>query len=627
MNDRSFQIVEENVARRRRRLNALASAQIGGLITMSLTLVHLIAVYLGLMTMIEPWWWLIVANAAGLVLGSVPGRRRAVNLQGDLYRLDRTYALGEKLSTIHEIRRRDDRSPYLRLLYDRVGSRELNPKQALRPSPSQRRGWAAFSGVATASVALLALWFVGIPPLSVSSLFASDGSASRPFVAAQQDPEVPESATRDADSPNASRDLPGAGDERTADPCNPDDSSSPALLSRDDREGCEESSRSASGSSTQSTSTSSSEGSSDAPRMSVQRLRRELQRVQERAATGNLSMEDAQRELEQLAQEARSPSMEQLLQQASRAQNLDDLQQRLQDALNELDRQAEQAQQGSGQRGLDPDADLQRRSGNRSAGDADRSRQGDTGNQSRPSDGGSDSENPQLDEREGTGEAQSRQGEGPQRSQSGSGPNEGANGEGSQNAQQGTTSQSGDQASREEGQGEAESGQGDRGEQASSGSEQGSQAGNSQSDGQSEGGEASEAAQNSASQADEMDRAGDARPDSRAQGEQEGAGSPGGSSPGTGPGGDSSGQPSDSDASSTNNLRIQSPDLPQDVETLRALMTRGVPFDVSGSPAADGTPQLELNPDRVETLLRSRDLPPEVRDLVRAYFLSLAEGE
>ena len=627
MNDRSYLIVEQNVARRRRRLNALAGAQIGGLITMSGTLAHLVSVYLGLMSLVQPWWALIAINCVGLGIGAKLGQRRPISLQRDLYRLDRAYALGEKLSTIHEIRLRDDRNPYLRLLYQRVGDTDLSPKRALRAGRRQRRGWAALGSVATASIVLMSMWLIGVPPLSISTLFASDGRTGQPVVAAQEAPETRETSTREAGNPTASNDAPGGEGERTADPCDTDGSSSPSLLSRDARENCEEGSRTeGSGASTESTS--SSESGSENARMSVQQLRSELQSVQQRAASGNLSTDDARRELEQLAQEARSPSMEELLRQASQSQSLNELQQRLQDALNELDRQAEQAQQGSGQRGLDPDADIQRRPGQRSDENANGSQQGETGDRSQGSGSDSDGDDPELDERTGDGQPQNQPGDGPQRSQSGSGPNEGEDGNGSQNAQQGTTSQPGDQGSPDQGEGDAESGQGEGDEQASSGNQQESRAGDAQSEGASEQGDGpSGTNRNSSSDEGDPSRSDNARPDSQAEGEQEGAGSPGGSSPGTGPGGDNSGQSSDADASSTNNLRIQSPDLPQDVETLRALVTRGVPFDVSGGTASDGAPQLELNPDRVETLLRSRDLPPEVRDLVRAYFLSLAEGE
>jgi len=65
--------------------------------------------------------------------------------------------------------------------------------------------------------------------------------------------------------------------------------------------------------------------------------------------------------------------------------------------------------------------------------------------------------------------------------------------------------------------------------------------------------------------------------------------------------------------------------LPRDPNLLERMLTRGIPVDLSGL-QADGTPSLRLNLQRVEALLQSRDLPPELRNLVRAYFLAIAGG-
>lgn len=635
MNDRSFLTVERDVAQRRRRLNALAGAQLGGLITMTLTLAHLIAVYLGLMALVQPWWTLIVGNALGLSIGVQWGRRRPVDVQGDLYRMDRAYALGEKLSTIHEIRQRDDRNPYLRLLYGRVRTVDLSPKRALRASRRQRQGWATFGGVTSASVALLVMWFVGVPPLSVSSLFAHGPDSGRPFVASQETSGSTPGSSRGQGAPNPQGASPGATEDRAASPCDDDGGRSPSILTRDERSDCDDARSSSDEGSNGSRASSEGADESDDARMSVQQLRRELEDVQRRMASGSLSGEDAQRELERLAQQARSPSIEDLLRQAARSQTPSEMQRRLREALDELQRQSEQAQQGSGPRGLDPDADLQRRSDERTDGNANGSGRGQTEGQNRPTEEGAGEAQPGPDDPNADGQPEAQAGEGPQRSGSGSGPNEGEDGASSaddassENAGSGTTSESGEAGSQQDGQSQSESGQGQSGDQASSEEAQGSQPGDTGSQGQTDQGDDSGGTSQRASSATEgeSDSSEDARPDSGAQGEQEGAGSPGGSSPGTGPGGNQEGQDSKSDGRPSTGLRVQAPDLPGDVETLRALMTKGVPFDVSGEGTADGAPRLELDPDRVETLLRSRDLPPALRDLVRAYFLSLAEGE
>ena len=634
MNDRRFLTVEQSVRRRRRRLNTLAGAQLGGLVTMTLTLAHLIAVYLGTMVLVQPWWTLIVVNAIGLLAGAQIGRRRSVDVQRDLYRLDRAYALGEKLTTIHEIRQKDDRNPYLRLLYDRIQREDLNPTRALRPSRRERQGWTAFGVATTASVALLFMWFVGIPPLSVSSLLASDGGDPPLMASSANETDPASTESRDGGgAPNNPTEPRDQQDSRSRIDCDEaSGATSDSALRANINENCNNR-RSSSNPEDGGTETrsSSSEGSPEEARMSVQQLRRQLENLQRRTASGDLSSDAAQRELEQLAQEARSPSLRELLQRAAQSSSLDQLQQGLQDALNEMQRQAEQAQEGSGPRGLDPDADLQRQASGQnesSQGDTDGTDQGRTEGQTEPTDEGSGETDEQSDDPNAEGQPESQPGAGQQRSQSGAGPNDSGENDSSQSAQQGGSSESGDQNSGQESQEAGESGQGD-GDEPSSGEPQGSRPGDVQPQSQTdEGDDSSGDNQQSSSQSDgESDDSNTARPDAQAQGQQDGSGTPGGSSPGSGPGGNNDGQSGEAEGPSANGLRIQSPDLPQDVETMRALMTEGVPFDIGGGETADGSPRLELDPDRVETLLRSRDLPPEVRDLVRAYFLSLAEGE
>ncbi len=98
-----------------------------------------------------------------------------------------------------------------------------------------------------------------------------------------------------------------------------------------------------------------------------------------------------------------------------------------------------------------------------------------------------------------------------------------------------------------------------------------------------------------------------------------------------GSGGDAPGQgPRQGDRASTGseslpinrNLLIQGGDLPRDRTLLERLLTQGVPVDLAEL-ERNGTPILRLNLDRVEALLELRDLPPDLRNLVRAYFLAI----
>jgi hypothetical protein len=71
-------------------------------------------------------------------------------------------------------------------------------------------------------------------------------------------------------------------------------------------------------------------------------------------------------------------------------------------------------------------------------------------------------------------------------------------------------------------------------------------------------------------------------------------------------------------------LLIQGGHLPIDLRLLDQLLTKGLPVDLLG-PGPEGVPILRLDLARVEALLELRDLPPELRSLVRAYFLALAK--
>jgi hypothetical protein len=64
--------------------------------------------------------------------------------------------------------------------------------------------------------------------------------------------------------------------------------------------------------------------------------------------------------------------------------------------------------------------------------------------------------------------------------------------------------------------------------------------------------------------------------------------------------------------------------IPFDAGLLDRLIVQGLPVDVAGS-GLNGAPLLRLDLRRVDALLDLRDLPPELRGLVREYFLGLAE--
>ena len=100
----------------------------------------------------------------------------------------------------------------------------------------------------------------------------------------------------------------------------------------------------------------------------------------------------------------------------------------------------------------------------------------------------------------------------------------------------------------------------------------------------------------------------------------------GGDAPGQEPGAGAQSSSGTSSLPINRNLLIHGANLPRDPTLLDRLLTQGLPVDLA-APQHDGTPILRLNLERVEALLELRNLPPDLRNLVRAYFLAITEDQ
>ncbi|HED03579.1 MAG TPA: hypothetical protein ENI60_02290 [Candidatus Fraserbacteria bacterium] len=126
---------------------------------------------------------------------------------------------------------------------------------------------------------------------------------------------------------------------------------------------------------------------------------------------------------------------------------------------------------------------------------------------------------------------------------------------------------------------------------------------------------ASAAAQQSAGQAGKSGQSG--------QADQAGAKSSSGHQAGKGAGSKAQDQTTQQLLPTQYQLKIAHDQLPPDVKLQRMMLGKGVPFDAVGSAADNDTLTLRYDFAKVEPLIRARGLPPQMRELIRQYFIAI----
>jgi len=319
-------------------------------------------------------------------------------------------------------------------------------------------------------------------------------------------------------------------------------------------------------------------------------LNRLLSKFLQLAEEGEVRPDQLRKGLEDLAEQAPEGPVREALRQAAQASDLEELKSRLEEALSHL-REAQQSEGGSSP------SESSKPQGNPSEGRPEASREqpkggsveADQGSASPPQDEG---ELQRADQTERADESLSPSSGGPSPEQ--------AKGEGTESGAQaqGSTVRPGGEAPPTRGEGDS--------------TQEGEEDGRS-----STGGEGVPIGEQRAhiSQSERAPDRGDG-----------GEARTGGSDPGQQAGQDlHTSQPQES-LPFQRDLLIQGGALPQDVKLLERLLTQGLPVDLAGQ-QPNGRPILRLDLGRVEALLQLRDLPPELRGLVRAYFLAIAAGD
>lgn len=549
--DLKYLEVEHEVIRRRRWLNTLYGLRLGAMLAVMVSLIHLAAVYAGILEMAQTWWVLPIVSVLAIWGGVRWGKSRPLRVQEDLYRVDRAFGLGEKLSTIYELRRTSGGTDFLMALYRSLKGVQIEPARALSMSPSERRSWLHLGGLGLAALALLGLYFAGVPKLPLGDLLS--GLVSKNATVELKPPSMPNFEQPPlVTKPDDKRSESEAGVGSTPSPSGRPGSPSPDGQARlaEDQTSNDPNANPAGGP---------GEPTLNAPpQAELQRLEEAIMELRERLEHGELSPEELREQLEQLVEQASSfPEAKEVLERAADTLNSEELEHQLQEALSRL--AGQEPKEGPNEASA--------------AGEASQDSASPSGNE------------PTASKSEGDQKTSNGQGNESDKSQTG-------------------------QASGRDKEGNEEASQGQKG--SSSGSEQGEEASGSEQSEQSASGSPSE------------------NPSGRGELEKSKSGQ---QNPSDEPGGGIGQEPSQHSQAPSGrllptlrDLLIRGGQLPRDAKLLESFLTKGIPVDLAGK-QPDGMPILKVNLERVESLLELRDLDPELRGLVRAYFLAITSDD
>ncbi len=605
-----YRDVERAVMRRRRRLNAWRGLRLGLTLSAGATLSYFVGVYVGLLPMLEPWWLWIGLNALGAWLGFQWGKRLPIALQRELYRVDRALGLGEVLTTIYELRNSTGGARVLDLLYRKFERLQpaIEVERALPFPPEERRGWVRSGGLTAIAFAFLVLWWVGIPPLSFDRLFPSSpwnqASVEQTGENVQNSADSRQTQSADENSQEgedlASLPENDAKTETSSEQdCIREGQDAPRLT--EDQAGDARPCRSSEGApSINSPETASIGAREQAQRGNLQELAQALSGLLDGLRREELSPDQARRQLEDLADQAPSESLRDALERAAQAAQAEQMRQQIENALEQVREQlqgnsARDSTEGQAGNSGDPASKRRQEPSGRSS---ERGSEADSGGSSEVNDS----------ERQGSGEesAESQsQGDGSEKSDSSS---QGAS------AGEGDESASGAQPQENQGDGSSAT----SGADADASSESGAQSPGESNSSEDTGATSEEGGESSSGQRSDSPQGSSASQQDGAESQASGDG------PGLEPGQNRPDGSSQDELPLKQDLFIQGGMLPFDVSLLDRLIVQGLPVDVAGQ-GPNGAPILRLDLRRVEALLDLRDLPPELRSLVREYFLALVE--
>ncbi|MBI1744263.1 hypothetical protein HYR54_14515 [Candidatus Acetothermia bacterium] len=151
-----FEQIVESTQKRRRWLNSLRACSWALTISTGLTLGYLLLSSFGFVPQTD-WILLVIANLGAALAGILYGRNRAIDIRQSLYQTDRTLGLGEKLTTLHELREERAHSEFLPMLEARVERLRIESNRVFTFSPRDKQRWIGVGALLASSVTIVFL--------------------------------------------------------------------------------------------------------------------------------------------------------------------------------------------------------------------------------------------------------------------------------------------------------------------------------------------------------------------------------------------------------------------------------------------------------------------------------------
>jgi hypothetical protein len=146
-----------SVLQRRRRLSAWSGCSVGLVISGAVTFTYLLLAAFGLVPDL-PWTLYFLVNVLAGLGGWLYGRGRPIGVLESLYRLDRALGLGEKLTTLHELKESEQRPEFRLMLEARVERLpRIEPARVFAMARRDQRRWIAAGSLYAAGILVVLL--------------------------------------------------------------------------------------------------------------------------------------------------------------------------------------------------------------------------------------------------------------------------------------------------------------------------------------------------------------------------------------------------------------------------------------------------------------------------------------
>ncbi len=137
-----------------------------------------------------PWIWLLAGNGIAGIAGWIYGWQRTIDIGDALFQIDRKLGLGEKLTTLYELKAGPRESDFLPMLEERVAHLNVDPNQVFTLSVRDKQRWIGIGAGALGSLIVLLLWSDLTPWGPTVSILQRDAKTESTKDLRFQDPEA-----------------------------------------------------------------------------------------------------------------------------------------------------------------------------------------------------------------------------------------------------------------------------------------------------------------------------------------------------------------------------------------------------------------------------------------------------